>query len=575
MQSSRGAAPWCTVPDVRRPGTEFGLRRSRVHGVPSALLAAALCASPSLAAAQTEPTADPEAPATEGAPPPAPPDEAAKQAEPPPAPAPAPANDGGAEKRPDAGDVKPAEQAKAEAPKAQAEADKAAAPPPESGFFLGTYGRVGAASDFRKRPGRDADIVARGSRLDESPYFEIDIQRQDYWKATGTTTRAVITLGTSAPLFHYNADFTIRMAVRNLFLQANNIGTKGLSAWVGSRMYRGDDAYLIDYWPLDNLNTMGGGLRYDFANGRTFLAWHAGLNQPRTGFFSQTVARTPALNQVGATDVNVLDRQKFITSLKASHIVKVGETAGVKAVLYGELHDIPSGQRETEVRGTFETMPDDMGFVVGAQLGAFTGRDASHVNLFLRYAGGAAAYGEFGSPFQLAPDRTSSGARELWVTLSGNWETGPLGLMTAGYFRSFRNASPGLDYHDVDEGIFLARPHLFLSEWGGIATEISYQAQQRGVRSQAATPPGQTIAPPSADPVMGGLFRIGLVPFLSPAGKGSYSRPQLRLIYLLTHRDEGARSMYAKDDVYSLREWEHFFGVGVEWWFNAQTTYGG
>ena len=147
--------------------------------------------------------------------------------------------------------------------------------------------------------------------------------------------------------------------------------------------------------------------------------------------------------------------------------------------------------------------------------------------------------------------------------------------MTAGYFRSFRDASPGLDSNDVDEGIFLARPHLFLSEWGGIATEISYQAQQRGVRYQPPTPPGQTIAPPSNDPVMGGLFRIGLIPFLSPAGKGSYSRPQLRLIYLLTHRDEGARSIYAKDDVFSLREWEHFIGVGVEWWFNAQTTYGG
>ncbi|MDC3953065.1 carbohydrate porin [Polyangium jinanense] len=559
---------------MRRPGPEFGPRRSRVHGVPLALLAAALCASPSLAAAQTEPTAEPKPAASEGAPPlpdapPPPAAEAGKQADPP------PANDGAKEqRRPDAGDVKPAEP-KAEPPKT-AEAPKAAEPPPpESGFFLGSYGRVGAATDFRKRPGRDADIVARGSRLDESPYFELDVQRQDYWKATGTTTRAVITLGTSAPLFHYNADFNIRMAVRNLFLQANNIVTKGLSAWVGSRMYRGDDAYLIDYWPLDNLNTMGGGLRYDFANGRTFIAWHAGLNQPRTGFFSQTVTRTPALNQVGATNVNILDRQKFITSLKASHVVKVGETAGVKAVFYGELHDIPSGQRETEVKGTFQTMPADFGYVVGAQFGAFTGRDASHVNLFIRYAGGAAAYGEFGTPFQLAPDRTSAGARELWITLSGNWETGPLGLMAAGYFRSFRDASTSLDYNDVDEGIIMARPHFFLTEWGGIATEISYQAQQRGVRYQPPTPPGQPIPAPTNDPVMGGLFRIGLVPFLNPAGKGSYSRPQLRLIYLLTHRDEGARSMYPKDDVFSLREWEHFFGVGVEWWFNAQTTYGG
>lgn len=543
---------------MRRSGSPFGLLGGG-HALQTALLAAALCAVPSLAAAQPEPAAEPkpEAP-PEGAKPDDKPAaaEAAKPEAPPDKPG------------PEAGDVAP----KAEAAPKPAEP----APIPESGFFLGSYGRAVSATDFRKRPGRDADIVARGSRLDESPYVEIDFQRQDYWKATGTTTRAVVTLGTSAPLFHYNADFNVRMAVRNLFLQANNIVTKGLSVWVGSRMYRGDDSYLLDFWPLDNLNTMGGGVRYELPSGRTFFAWHAGLNQPNTGFFKQTVGRTPALNQVGVTNVNILDRQKFITSFKASHTVRVGEKAGVKAVFYGEVHDVPSGQRETEKKGDFETLPEDLGFVVGAQLGAFTGVDASHVNLFVRYAGGVAAYGEFGTPFQLAPDRTSSGARELWITMSGNWETGPLGLMGAAYFRSFRDASPDLDFNDVDEGIVLARPHFFLSDWGGLAVEASYQAQQRGIRYQPLPETlGQPIPAPEAAPHMAGLFRMGLVPFLSPAGKGSYSRPQIRLIYLLTHRDAGARALYARDDVFSLREWEHFFGVGVEWWFNAQTTYGG
>jgi hypothetical protein len=555
---------------VRRSRSVFGPLGGRQRAVPAALLAAALGAAPSFAAAQPETTAEPKTETPDAAPPAPPPADATK-------PDAAPADKPTAP-RAQAGDVAPAPAPAATepAPKKEETADKASTPPPpESGFFLGTYGRAVSATDFRKRPGRDADIVARGTRLDESPYVEIDVQRQDYWKTTGATTRAVITLGTSAPMFHYNADFTIRMAVRNLFLQANNIGTKGLSAWVGSRMYRGDDSYLLDFWPLDNLNTMGGGVRYDFPSGRTFLAWHAGLNQPNTGFFRQTVQRTPALNQPGATNVNVLDRQKFITSLKASHITRVGASAGVKTALYAELHDVPSGQRETEQKGVFEDVPGDFGAVIGAQVGAFTGTDASHVNLFLRYASGVAAYGEFGTPFQLGPDRTSAGARELWITLSGNWEKGPLGLMAAAYFRSFRNASPALDFSDVDEGIVLARPHFFLTDWGGVAVEASYQAQQRGVRSQAQPTAGGAIPPPSDDPQMGGLFRFGVIPFLNPAGKGSYSRPQLRLIYLLTHRDEGARALYPKDDVFSLRTWDHFFGVGVEWWFNAQTTYGG
>lgn len=475
--------------------------------------------------------------------------------------------------RPEAGDVAPTPP-----PALPTTPEKTVEPPkekpPETGFFLGSYGRAVAATDLRKRPGRDADIVARGSRLDESSYVEIDVQRQDYWKATGATTRAVVTLGATGPLFHYNADFSVRMAVRNLFLQANNIVTKGFSAWVGSRMYRGDDSYLLDFWPLDNLNTMGGGVRYDFQSSRTFIAWHAGLNQPNTAFFKQIATRTPALNQTGSATISVLDRQKFITSFKISHIIPRGK-GGIKLVGYGEIHDIPSGQRETEIKGTFETLPSDTGGVIGAQVGAFTGTDASHVNLFIRYAGGPAAYGEFGTPTQLAPDRTSSGARELWITMSGNWETGSLGLLAAAYFRSFRNASPALDFGDVDEGIVMARPHFFLSDWGGIAVEASYQAQQRGVRSQTQPEAGAAIPPPSNDPFLAGVTRFGVIPFLNPAGKGSYSRPQLRLIYVATHRDDAARMLYAKDDLFTLRTWEHFFGVGVEWWFNAQTTYGG
>ncbi len=529
-----------------------------------------VCPRPSIAqTAQTEP-AD-KTGSTEVSPPPDPPDPLKgpdKPALAPPSvePQPTPV-------RPQAGDVAPkplpvpveALPSVDPAPKDQA---------PETGFFLGSYGRAVSATDLRKRPGRDADIVARGSRLDEGSYVEIDVQRQDFWKATGATTRAVVTLGASGPLFHYNADFTVRMAVRNLFLQANNIGAKGISAWVGSRMYRGDDSYLLDFWPLDNLNTMGGGARYDFASGRTFLAWHAGLNQPNTGYFKQLATRTPALNQPGTTTIAVLDRQKFITSFKASHVIPRGK-GGIKAVAYGEIHDVPAGQRETDIKGIFETLPNDNGGVIGAQLGAFTGTDASHVNLFIRYAGGVAAYNEFGSPTQLAPDRSTTGAREFWMTLSGNWETGSLGLLAAAYFRSFRNASPGLDFGDVDEGIVMARPQLFLTNWGGIAVEASYQAQQRGIRSLVQSKPGETIPPPSSDPFMAGVTRFGLIPFLNPAGKGSYSRPQLRLMYVLTHRDDAARMLYSKDDLYSLRTWEHFFGVGVEWWFNAQTTYGG
>lgn len=447
--------------------------------------------------------------------------------------------------------------------------------PPRTGFSFGSYGRMIAATDLKGRPGRDANIVAHGSRLDEGNYVELEMRRDDYFAVTKTATRLVATLAIASPVFHYNTDFDAKIAVRNLYIEGRNLGGTRLSVWAGSRMYRGDDIYLLNWWPLDNLNTMGGGARYDFTPD-TSVALHAGAMQPNTGYFSQQVDRPMPLNQFGSAKVNILDRQKMIGSLKASHIFRVGETGGVKAAVYSEVHQLPQGQRETAQVGTYETLPADVGFVAGAQIGAFTGKRDTHVNLFFRYAGGLAAYGDFVTPDQLNADKTTAGAREISVALGANWEIGPFGLMLGGYVRSFRNASKGLDFGDVDEAVFALRPHFFFTELFGLALEGSVQAAQRGVLAPDTTTNADgTVSPvaSSGGPLNGRLIRFGVIPFLSPAGRGDYSRPQFRLIYLVTARNQGARALYPQDDVFSLRSLEHFLGFGAEWWFNS-SSYG-
>src|SRR5262249_2713995 len=153
----------------------------------------------------------------------------------------------------------------------------------------------------------------------------------------------------------------------------------------------------------------------------------------------------------------------------------------------------------------------------------------------------------------------------------GNWEFGPVGVMLGGYVRSFRDASPDLDFQDVDEGIVVARPHVFFGELGGLAVEGSYQAQQRGGLFAQPGASGHTAAP--TGPFTAHLVRFGIIPFLSPAGRGDYSRPQFRLIWAVTLRDDAARALYPQDDVFSLRKTEYFLGVGAEWWFNS-SSYG-
>ncbi|HVY46130.1 MAG TPA: carbohydrate porin, partial [Minicystis sp.] len=437
---------------------------------------------------------------------------------------------------------------------------------------FGSYGRVIAATDLRGRAGRDANIVAHGSRLDEGDYVELELRRDDAWSKTNSTTRVVATLAVADPLFHYNGQFAITAAMRNLYIEEHDLLAKGLSVWAGSRMYRGDDIYLLDWWPLDNLNTMGAGIRYD-APTKTSIALHVGVNQPTTGFFQQIVPRENVYNQPGAIDVAVLNRQQTIGSAKLEQIIPLGAGgAGLKGVLWGEFHEIPAGQQQSSQAEVFQSLPSDGGFVIGGQIGAFTGHRDTHLNLFVRYADGSAAYGEWGTPYELAPDKTSKGAHELLAALGGNFEAGPFGVMVGAYIRSFRDASPELDFGDVDEGILVARPAIFFGEIGGIAVEGSYQAQQHGVLTRIGAE-GQTLRDPTG-PLNASEARLGIIPFLSPAGRGDYSRPQFRVIYCATFRNQAAKSLYPRDDVFSIRDVEHFLGVGAEWWFNS-TSYGG
>lgn len=552
-----------------------GSRAALLRAV-GAIFAVATDLFPQTAAAQPDPQGAPtkDPPAAEPSPPsaPAPPDKPAIDPNNPSKLLPKDASSAPAS--PDASpdtkaDATPSAPPSAPAPPTLPAVPSTASPPAATGAFnFGSYGRVIAATDGRGGPGRDADIVAHGSRLDESNYVELELRRDDTWRITSASTRIVATLAIGNPIFHYNGEFDVKMAVRNLYIEEKGLISPDLSVWAGSRMYRGDDIYLLDYWPLDNLNTIGAGARYAIGE-RTHVAVQGGLSQPKSLFFKQEVDRPSPLNGFGAYKVSILDRQKFIGSVKASHIIPISEKGGVKLVAYGEAHALPAGQKETDT-GVFEKLPSDDGGVIGAQIGLFTGQRDVHVNLFFRYAGGLAAYGDFSSPFALATDRTSTGAREILGALGANWEAGPFGVLAGAYIRSFRNASPDLDYDDVDEGIIAVRPHLFFGEIGGIAAELSYEAMQRGVLSVPAQIPG-AVPPAGAPtgPLSASVTRVGVIPFLSPAGRGDFSRPQIRILYVASIRSDGARALYPQDDVFNLRKVEHFFGVGAEWWFNS------
>ena len=385
--------------------------------------------------------------------------------------------------------------------------------------------------------------------------------------------RPVITLAFDGTLFHETGEFDAHPALRNVFLDAQI--TRHLSAWAGSRMYRGDDIYLFDYWPLDDLNTVGGGVFYrrtegDAGGGDALeLAAHAGVNRLANPFqFQEIEVPNPAQ---GATTVVQLNRQRMIVSGNAAYIL-AGAPGGVsiKAKVHGEVHALPAGTRRLDDGGgasgtQTEALPADTGYLAGAELSVFgMSSDPAHrrhLNLFARYAKGLAAFDELAPPTSFGRELNTERASELPFGVSGNWDHALGNVMLGALSRRFIDADTSTT--DPDDGWEyavnvrpLARvvPELFAG------ADLSYQARfPRGLNPNTLR---------AEDPA---VFQIAPMLVYSPMGPSAYDRPQLRLVYRAAHLNQGARELYVPEDPRHRQTWVHFLGVQAEWWLNSST----
>lgn len=442
---------------------------------------------------------------------------------------------------------------------ATARAEDAAAATPgvdflKGRFEFGSYGRIGIGSDLSGQLGRSANVVAHGPRLIEDGYAELELRREDDW---GTVkSRVVSTVAFFPPFFHFDGKTAQSIGLRNLYAEAS-VGDF-FSAWAGSRMYRGDDIYLLNFWPLDDLNTVGGGIQLAF--GKTKLRFHTGMQRLDLPTQYQVVQND---NPVGYGSVGVarLDRPRIIESLKLSHELTPSTDFGVRLSLYAEVHELAGGVRRDTTTGDEQALPADWGMMVGGQVTAWA-PNGKFAHLWVRQTVGLATYDELTMPTVLGNDLTSRGAHSTRLAIAGGWDMARVGFLVGAYLDAVRDAGvSNISNQKYDEGALSARMQWYATKYFGLAVEASHQ------RRTYSLVDAETGALRS-----GSVTQLGLMPYFSPLGQGLFNRPQLRLVYALSVRDAGARSFYAVDDPFSRRGVEHYIGINVEWWFNA-TTY--
>ncbi len=434
---------------------------------------------------------------------------------------------------------------------------------PWGAFHLGSYGRISADWDLRGGSGDPANVVAHGSRLEQVPYAEVDLS----WSRSaspepqrpGPRMKAVFTLGFNETLFHFSGDWASGIAIRNLYAEAEGFFDGRLRVWAGSRMLRGDDIYLLDYWPLDNLNTVGGGAGLT-VQGFDFAA-HVGVNRLADDWQIQEITVVEE-GETGTQEVVVLDRQRTVVSLQARYqrLPGEGRKVGWKAKIYGEAHGIPEGEYTDPASGREEFLPQDSGFALGAQGGVWGFGKNGFINVFGRFSRGLAAYGDLAIPYGLDTDKTASRAVEAVGGFSGNLEVGHFGLLLGGYLRFFRDADPNVyDLDDRFEWILALRPHLFVGRYYRQAFEVSLQQLiPHGLDPETDLQEPQTVVKLSALPSLA----------LSPE---SLSRPEFRLVYTASFLNGGALLQYDDSDPRRAQSVQHYLGIGVEWWMGESS----
>jgi maltoporin len=420
-------------------------------------------------------------------------------------------------------------------------------PPETSRFGFGSYGRVGIDVGTDLHGAKPLDIVDYPTRLGKGPYQELHFYYKD--KLDDLPVLVKTTLAFQEELFHYDGQFSAEMAVRELYAE---VEPGDLALWIGERMYRGDNIYLFDFWPLDNQNTLGGGAAYRL-NEYNKIQAHVGVNRiiDHSTFFQYQEIDVPLDNAVGTRKAVFLDRNRGVASLTYALELPIG----LRAKAYGEAHYLPPGSHQLEPSGVQEHLPADHGFLGGCEVG-FHAEQGSFADLFFKYSNGLAAYDVLSVPFGFDTDLTVTKAERMLFGLGGALETPWAGAHFGAFWQRFHDANSIDTRNDSDQYAAAVRPMAYIGQYFRAGFELAWEGVQN-----------KEIFPETGSKEFMMLTKFTLLAGVAPR-PNMFAKPELLAFFSFKWLNQAAAYELGRTRFVDTPERkEQSYGLLAEWWF--------
>jgi maltoporin len=434
---------------------------------------------------------------------------------------------------------------------------------PDGAVDFSMYGRMGLSwgPNGQIFQGKTMNLTTSrqiGGRFEEGDYLEptvtFNIIRPLKEKPDDTYVQAVF----SPAMFARNGSFlgfftnpaeTLRIEIFQMFVEAGNVFTPGLTFWAGARFHRGADVHISDHFYFNDLSGQGVGVKYKGLD--VALLVRSVLGNAQYSFQSDP-----------SDAANPFDVNRVRSIVAAQYTLNFGtKTSFVQGL--GELHVLPAARKGFGR----ELAPSDYGWAAGLKLHLDLG-DGSFNDASVRYGarvangswGGTRTYETFGPA---EPNGHYDGAYGLEVVEHFLFNIHP--LFTINGYANLNVSRSALTAEEVTPEAAAAGVVDKVVTWAGGVRGFLY-AHKKFHMIAEATVQGRK----DGEKDMATAVKVSVAPTIVPTGETSaWGRPHLRAVYTAGFYNQAATEQLLSPylQTFGPTRVGHYIGAKTEWWF--------